>query len=469
MIEGEDLADRPFLGLAALVVGVGAALRLVRLGAWSLWLDEGMTWQRATTGVLDDQGPLYVATPLNYLLTRAVVVSLGDAPLWLRIVPAVFGVAGVAAVIWAGRRIGGPVCGLVAGAFVALSPWHLQWSRHFSAVFLFTTIAFGAAYAYLEEGRRRHLITSALAGALGLAAHSSAAFVLVAIAGTAVWRLTPAGHARAGAHAHARARSRALRLAILLVGTGLAYAPVALWISAYLAGSREAWNTPGNVLASIAYYIGPAPLAIVALAAATGARRGDPVLVAVGAWLAVPAALAVAAASVTISSGAYAIASLAAVAVGAGLVVAALAPVRVAAIGSAGGLLLAALVADQATRSVLYLTAEAGNRPPWHDAADWVGANVPAGAPVYSDAAVVLRYYLGPERDLRWLDSWAPAERDAHWLVILADAPARSSPAVRAHVGADCALETVFRRSGGPKRRDVEVYRCAASVGEPAG
>jgi len=158
------------------IVLVATALRFYHLGDWSMWIDEGMTWQRSTTGVLDDQGPLYATAPLNFIVTRLVVQATEPTLFWLRFFPAVCGCLGVAAVIAAGHRIGGRVCALFAGALVALSVWHLDWSqnaRHYATLFLAATLAFWAYYEFWERGRWPWIVLSVFASAVGLASHSS--------------------------------------------------------------------------------------------------------------------------------------------------------------------------------------------------------------------------------------------------------------------------------------------------------
>ena len=270
--ETRALSSGRYAGAAVAIVALAAVLRFYKLGEWSMWVDEGMTYVRAVTGNLSDQGPLYATAPLNFLVTRAIISAFQPSLFWLRFFPAVCGVLGVAAILWSGSRLGGPVAGLVAGLLLALSPWHIDWSqnaRHFSAVFLFMVVAVTGFFLFWESGRIRWLLASGVASALGLLTHSSSLFVLVGM----------------GMYAAILVLLRPYRTAIVtrrkLIATAAffvilvgAYAPIALSVSQYLGAHKTAWNPPSNVAASILFYLGPLELALAGLAGLLGAWRG---------------------------------------------------------------------------------------------------------------------------------------------------------------------------------------------------
>src|SRR5437867_10477673 len=106
---GESMGwgSRRYAVAIALVLALAAVLRFYKLGEWSMWVDEGMTYVRAVTGNLSDQGPLYATAPLNFLVTRAIISVFQPSLFWLRFFPAVCGVLGVAAILWSGSRLGG--------------------------------------------------------------------------------------------------------------------------------------------------------------------------------------------------------------------------------------------------------------------------------------------------------------------------------------------------------------------------
>src|SRR5438876_12442718 len=94
-----------YAGAAVAIIALAAVLRFYKLGEWSMWVDEGMTYVRAVTGNLSDQGPLYATAPLNFLVTRAIISVFQPSLFWLRFFPAVCGVLGVAAILWSGSRL----------------------------------------------------------------------------------------------------------------------------------------------------------------------------------------------------------------------------------------------------------------------------------------------------------------------------------------------------------------------------
>src|SRR5207245_96000 len=92
--ETRALSSGRYAGAAVAIVALAAVLRFYKLGEWSMWVDEGMTYVRAATGNLSDQGPLYATAPLNFLVTRAIISAFQPSLFWLRFFPAVCGVLG---------------------------------------------------------------------------------------------------------------------------------------------------------------------------------------------------------------------------------------------------------------------------------------------------------------------------------------------------------------------------------------
>lgn len=446
--------------LAGTLLLLASALRFYHLGHWSIWIDEGATYLRAISGRLGDQGPLYTTAPLNFLLTRAVILTMSPTLFWLRFVPAVAGILGVAAMLWAGMRIGGPITSLVAGAYIAISPWHIDWSqnaRHFSLVFLFATLGMAAFYLFWESGRYRYAAAAGLCVALGLATHSSSAFVLGAMG------------VYSGILLLDRRRQRAVVTSGRVIGAAVmagvvltAYIPVVIAVSRYLAEHKAAWNPPGNVAASIVFYLGPATLIIALGIAAIGVAAGSRRFMLGLAWLVTPIVLVTVAAKMTIASGAYALPAEGGAALLIGLGAAAVWERRERVVRLGGATVLAGIFAGVAMRTALFFTTEHGNRPPWRETADWLEAHVAPGEPVYSDEGISVTYYTQPAIKAEWLDGWTPAAT-AHgpfWIALLAEHRPGLPAALKSVMSRRCTLERVFYRNTGPKRRDIEIYHC---------
>jgi hypothetical protein len=149
---------------------VGAVLRVFALGRQSLWIDEVFTWYTADVGqplrlshLLENvHGPLYS------LLLHLWVGLAGDGEWALRLPSAVFGIATVPALAWAGWRWLGRETAVPAAWLAAGSPflvWYSQEARNYSLLILCACLSAGALLALRERpGAGR------LAGALGISA-----------------------------------------------------------------------------------------------------------------------------------------------------------------------------------------------------------------------------------------------------------------------------------------------------------
>ena len=106
---------RPIFMPGLLLFALGLAPRLYRLGAQSLWLDEGGTWSEVTgrtgKGWLALLGELFskdAAYPLYHVLLKAWVIVAGDSEWALRFPSALAGAATVTVLYRAARELGRP-------------------------------------------------------------------------------------------------------------------------------------------------------------------------------------------------------------------------------------------------------------------------------------------------------------------------------------------------------------------------
>ncbi len=130
------------LVLLALIVLLAGGLRAYQLGLKSLWLDEifyvGASQQG---GLLGPYGSLSVAHPPGYLFLMRLVSTVSEAEWVLRLPAMLASTAGIVA-LWAlGRRMFGPVVGLLAAFFLALSPMHLEFAQEAHSYALFATLS----------------------------------------------------------------------------------------------------------------------------------------------------------------------------------------------------------------------------------------------------------------------------------------------------------------------------------------
>ncbi|MCH2102797.1 MAG: glycosyltransferase family 39 protein [Planctomycetes bacterium] len=112
-----------WLLVSALLLGL---VRFVRLGDWSLWMDEALTLtdaQRIADGDLHN--------PLGYGLVVGFAKLFSDYPseALLRLLPAIVGWFGVPLCYWAFRPLLSRRSAAAAAVLLALSPWALFWSQ----------------------------------------------------------------------------------------------------------------------------------------------------------------------------------------------------------------------------------------------------------------------------------------------------------------------------------------------------
>ncbi|HYF27611.1 MAG TPA: glycosyltransferase family 39 protein [Baekduia sp.] len=291
----------------ALLVLLAAALRLPTLDAQSLWVDEAATALVLDAGSLGDLLQAIAdqesTPPLFYLLTWPLVQAFGDAEWVLRLPSALCGIATVPVLAAVGARLGGPRAGLATGLLAAVNPllvWFSQEARAYALLVLLVALSLLAALRALERPGAGRLAAWGVVGGLALTTHYFALFVVV---GEAVWlawalrerpRVLLAGGVPLGA----------LALAVLPLALDQREADRAAFIRDEALGKRLA-ELPKQWLVG---YDGPLELVLgvlagaVALAALWGVRRRfgpwpralRPLLLVLGASLAVPLLAAVA-------------------------------------------------------------------------------------------------------------------------------------------------------------------------------
>lgn len=169
-------------GVAALVAAA-VATRLYGLTSWPLFGDEFFTLADSTQFSFS-----FLQRPLLYWLNHHLVQPfLPMDELGLRLLPAVFGVVGVAVLAEMGRRVANARVGLWAGLLAVASPWHLAWSqmaRYYTLVFLLAAVVPAALYLGVRERSRGWLAAGLVAAALAWLAHPTA---VLPTAGFVVW------------------------------------------------------------------------------------------------------------------------------------------------------------------------------------------------------------------------------------------------------------------------------------------
>ncbi|MGZ7080658.1 MAG: glycosyltransferase family 39 protein, partial [Thermoanaerobaculia bacterium] len=134
MSEWREKATRTELALLSLITLAGAYLRFDRLALPSLWLDEILSYDVATTAARQpwwhwlvasfepEHGPLFHALLLLGRIAQTPEFSV-------RVIAAICGTIAIPVVWSAARNCSGPTAGIAAAALLAVSPLSVYYSR----------------------------------------------------------------------------------------------------------------------------------------------------------------------------------------------------------------------------------------------------------------------------------------------------------------------------------------------------
>ncbi len=181
---------------------INLGLRMLQTGDWNPhWFHYPSLpiYLQAFNGVLSwvgeaDGRPWQAIQELPTGLDDGLIHTIGDPALWARgrRLTAILGALAATLTALAGHRVGGPLAGLFAGLFVALSPGHAAHSRLIT-VDVPTSCAIAAltlASVYvLLEGERRHFVLAGVAWGLAIACKYNAA--IAGLAPLVAWLASP--------------------------------------------------------------------------------------------------------------------------------------------------------------------------------------------------------------------------------------------------------------------------------------
>jgi 4-amino-4-deoxy-L-arabinose transferase-like glycosyltransferase len=414
--------------LGALLLGL---LRFFRLGHWSLWIDESLTYTDWHVGL--EGGEIH--NPLGYALIAAAVRVMGGVPdeFALRILPALAGFATIPVTYLAFRRFAGELRSAAAALLVAASSWHVYWSQN-ARFYTFAQLA-GLVGAWLflaglRRGTAWRSVVGLLCVALGALFHPTVALLLPALVaapfvlGWIGWPLDDRAR---------RTARRCLAAACVVMLAGAKWAWDAWTTFELQKGQGESFSA---ISSSLAHYVkttgffvtpvlGAGALCGIGFAWKRRERAGLFVVVVV---LAVLLLAAWAAVMVRVSAQ-YVFFLLPWIALLACLPLPRDPEPEESATtdrshrslrgGGAVAYLLVLLVPALAT-TVLYFTVRAGERPPWKAAYELVWNQRQPGDLVLGMHASVGEYYLSPRnKDLRhplqigWLDFFHAGDPEA--------------------------------------------------------
>jgi hypothetical protein len=180
LLTDEQLAPpaRVRLALGA-IVALGVAARIYGVVAFPYEQDEIYTRIESTELFATRLKPGIEARPLYYLLQHAVSWVLPTSPVTMRLLPLLFGLAGIWATWVLARRWLGTTAAVIATALVALSPWHLYASamaRYWSLVYLLAALAFFLVPAAYDRDEPRGYLAALAALVLGTLTHPTFVF-----------------------------------------------------------------------------------------------------------------------------------------------------------------------------------------------------------------------------------------------------------------------------------------------------
>jgi len=165
------------------VIALGGALRLYRVDALSLWVDEGLTvlFARLPWPTLLGFGPVYsLHPPLYFALVK--LLSLVCPELMAgRLLSMVAATLTLPILYLLGARLAGPRAGTLAALVLALSPLHIWYAREarpYALVALLIALCYLALVAVLQGSGRLWIAVYASAAVAALYTEDSAVFAL---------------------------------------------------------------------------------------------------------------------------------------------------------------------------------------------------------------------------------------------------------------------------------------------------
>ncbi len=176
------------------LVGLAALLRLIGLGAESLWFDEAysVAFASADLSLLNFLRPGgFAFTDKNvYHILLHFWLDLGRTEFMIRLLSVICGVATVLVVMGVARRLFGRRPAAWAAGLLAVSPFHIWYSREARMYVLAGLFAWLAVLAVVEVIRSRRTpalwAMYALCAALGLYTHT---FAILVVAAVNVWAI----------------------------------------------------------------------------------------------------------------------------------------------------------------------------------------------------------------------------------------------------------------------------------------
>jgi mannosyltransferase len=179
---------RPVIAVLAITL-VGLVIRMWSLGTAGVWFDESyhlaLVREPGVGAMLDAILANPPSDPLYALVLRGWVAVAGDDDAIIRLPSVLAGTLTIPAVAWLANELDGRrAVALLAAAFVALSPYALEFSQEaapYALAALLTTLGVAAGWRWRRTGRRSDGLLAVALGVGAVYAH----YVAVAVLGLA--------------------------------------------------------------------------------------------------------------------------------------------------------------------------------------------------------------------------------------------------------------------------------------------
>ena len=407
--------------LLSVVVLFGVALRFWNLGQWSFWIDEVFTVRDAQNLSFDSWQ--VIPNPILYFTVKLSILLGGSSEWGSRLIPCIVGIASIPAVFGLGRTLFNWRIGLLGGAFVACSSWHLFWAqnaRYPVFTFLFGVLTAWFFYTSLERDSTL-LMIGALASCLCLIlSHTLSVVIVPALATYAVTCLLEKSN-----------RKRWLNLLIFFIPFAMPVLALALpQVRGYLFSGwgRNVWQrSPLYIVLTLVQGVS-IPIAVAAFFAPIATRFNRSTLFLL-CYAGVPLILFLIASQLQNVAGYYLFWTTPAYFILAGVACERICETIEAKSGSMLGILVpCVLLVTLLSQDYLYFKIENGGRPKWREAFEVVQAEKKPTDKVVLSEPEMGRYYLRELTPIyigRLLDNseafereWETSGRERLWFLV---------------------------------------------------
>jgi uncharacterized membrane protein len=150
-IEGKT-QKRVLLLALVLVMSLGAALRIIKLGSESLWLDEAYSiyTSRLSLPAIVNEIKKDVHPPLYYFVLHYWMMAFGESEFAARSLSVMFGVAAIALLYKLASMLFDRTTGLFSAILLAWSHFNIEFSQEARMYSLLVLLALGSLYFFLK-------------------------------------------------------------------------------------------------------------------------------------------------------------------------------------------------------------------------------------------------------------------------------------------------------------------------------